>query len=103
MHNHAANSVHSPPPQQRCDDTSPCEDRRPHLALGVLPGRGWGWGSELQDVSRATTTTPTPAQRRQACAGCASLPACADPPHKGEGKDRVWRSSGDANDPYVIL
>src|SRR6516225_1432250 len=53
------------------DDTSPLADPvfdaelLPHARCAPLPlvGRGWGWGSELQDVSRATTTTPTPALR----------------------------------------
>src|SRR6516165_6133357 len=52
------------------------------------PAAGWG-GVGGGGPSASYRTTPTPAQRSQACAGCASLPACADPPHKGEGKDRV--------------
>src|SRR5436190_4125041 len=73
----------------------------PHTRCAPLPlaGRGWGWGSRRDHL-----TTPTPAQRSQACAGCASLPACRSrcfasaflalrtavegrlyPPHKGEG------------------
>src|SRR6266540_220099 len=54
-------------------------------ALGVLPSPLWG-GVGGGGPSADHRTTPTPAQRRQACAACASLPACADPPHKGEGR-----------------
>src|SRR5438445_4765203 len=60
--------------------------------LGVLPSPLWGGvggGGRAIPAQVAPSlshrTTPTPAQRSQACAGCASLPACADPPHKGEG------------------
>src|SRR5215467_8600195 len=54
-------------------------------ALGVLPSPLWG-GVGGGGPSADHRPTPTPAQRSQACAGCASLPACADPPHKGEGR-----------------
>src|SRR5262249_32633035 len=64
--------------------------------LGVLPSPLWGGGGAGGSAIPAQVvpasshrTTPTPAQRSQACAGWASLPACAAPPHKGEGKDRV--------------
>src|SRR5262249_8556079 len=38
----------------------------PRTRCAPLPlvRRGWGWGSELQDVSRATTTAPTPGRSR---------------------------------------
>src|SRR6516162_10954274 len=74
--------------------------RDTYRALGVLPsplwgGVGGGGSAILSQVAPASShrTTPTPAQRSQACAGCASLPACADPPHKGEGNDRARRAS----------
>src|SRR5262249_59310708 len=54
-----------------------------------LVGRGWGWGSKLVDVTRATTTTPTPALR-------------ADPPHKGEGKNRA-RGGSRPSLPRVLI
>src|SRR5260370_6256322 len=67
--------------------------RNSYRILGVLPSPLWGGvgggGSAIPAQvapSLSRCTTPTPAQRSQACAGCASLPACADPPHKGEGK-----------------
>src|SRR6516162_5062711 len=73
--------------------------RDTYRALGVLPsplwgGVGGGGSAILSQVAPASShrTTPTPAQRSQACAGCASLPACTDPPHKGEGADRVRRA-----------
>src|SRR2546430_17340143 len=45
----------------------------PHTRCAPLPLRGGvgGGGPEADHL-----TTPTPAQRSQACAGCASLPAC---------------------------
>jgi RNA polymerase sigma factor (sigma-70 family) len=55
--------------------------QRTRCAPLPLVGRGWGGGPSTDHC-----TTPTPAQRSQACAGCASLPACACPPHKGEGR-----------------
>src|SRR6266540_6508480 len=78
------------PPPLRVIRT-PFVDAESRHALGVLPSplRGGVGGGGPSANHR---TTPTPAQRSQACAGCASLPACADPPHKGEGKDRVRRS-----------
>jgi hypothetical protein len=55
-------------------------------------GEGLGWGSSCEAQLVRQSTTPTPAQRSQASAGCARLAACADPPRKGEGKHRVCRS-----------
>src|SRR5262249_23489602 len=72
-------------------------EQRTRSAPLPLVGRGWGWGSiggspdhphpRAPHPSFPTLPPPPPpGQRSQACAGCASLPACADPPHKGEGR-----------------
>src|SRR5258706_16266970 len=75
--------------------------RNSYRILGVLPSPLWGGvgggGSAIPAQvapSLSRCTTPTPAQRSQACAGAASLPACADPPHKGEAKTEVAARAG---------
>src|SRR6266436_5402175 len=78
----AAHSVCSPP---QPNPGLPGFGQFQNLPEAGKPAAGWG-GVGGGGPSADHRTTPTPALRSQACAGCASLPACADPPHKGEGR-----------------
>src|SRR5919108_6538457 len=95
--------------------------RRIRSAPLPLVGPLWG-GVGGGGPSSDHRTTPTPARRSQACAGCASLPACHSrcfasaflalrtaaegglcPPHKGEGKTEFVARADASSPDYVEI